>query len=320
MMELYCGLDCGGTKTSCVLADENGRILGKGESGPSNYLTCSKELAAHSIKESIQIAFDDANLKPCRLRCTYAASAAIEVNNGAGHIPFLMSCIDTALIYANSDAMPVWFAVARKEPAIVTISGTGAVTYAFWGQQFIKSGGWGPWFGDEGSGYDIGRKLINAASRTQDGREDKTSILQSVCRHFAIDDFNQIYNILRAGDWRSIIASAAVCINDLYQNGDQAAVEILQNASRELVLAVKTVLKRACFDRSVPLILSGGLLKDGQPLNSLVRQQLCNEDGISEIVTPQVPIAVSAAAMALYENGKENKAEEILLNYREKQW
>ena len=311
-MDIYCGLDSGGTKTRCVLADEGGRMLGIGESGPSNYLFCSKEKASHSIKESIQKAFYYANREPVSLKCSYIASAAIEVNNGASHIPFISTCVDTQLIHANSDAVPVWFAVARKNPAIVTISGTGSVTYAFWEDNFIKSGGWGALFGDEGSGYDIGRRAINASSRVQDGRENHTCILEAIYRHFKIADIRELHYILRNGDQRSIVASAAICVIELYKKGNVLAAEILKTASKELFLAIQTVLDRAGFEKDVPLILSGGLLKDELPLNHMLHQMLQEEKSISKIVTPQVPIAASAAAMALYENGKRSSSELLL--------
>lgn len=314
-MDLFCGLDCGGTKTLCVLADENGRIVGTGNGGPSNYLFCSESLARESIKESIQNAFCDANLQRCRLKYTYVASAAIEVYHGEKHMPFLSTCIDTEHLSANSDVVPVWFAGSGKDAAIVVISGTGSVTYAFWGKDYIKAGGWGSLLGDEGSGYDIGRRAINAATRAQDGRREDAHILRAVCRHFDVTDLHAIRRLLRDGDQRSLIASVAQCVCELFNDGDSAAIEILQYAANELALAVKTVAKMAAFKEPVPLIVSGSLLQPGRPLHTLLGQQLQDTQYISHISAPRISAAASSAAIALYENGRRQSADKLLKEY-----
>lgn len=314
-MDLFCGLDCGGTKTLCILADEHGKVVGTGNGGPSNYLFCSESLARESIKGSIQKAFHDAALENCRLKCAYAASSAVEVYHGERHIPFLSTCIDSEKLYANSDAVPVWFAGAGKDAAIVVISGTGSVTYAFWDKGYVKAGGWGSLLGDEGSGYDIGRRAINAATRAQDGRSGDTRILQAVCQHFGVKGLRDIRVLLREGDQRSLIASAAQCVCELYDCGDPAAIGILQYAAEELALAVKAAAGMAAFTGPVPLIVSGSLLRPGRPLHALLLRQLRGAGYISRICASRIPAAAAAAAMALYESGMEQSAARLLGEY-----
>ena len=55
-MKVFAGFDCGGTSTRCMLVDDTGRILGLGKAGPANYLYCGKEMAAQSIRDSIDLA------------------------------------------------------------------------------------------------------------------------------------------------------------------------------------------------------------------------------------------------------------------------
>lgn len=316
-MVLYCGLDCGGTKTLCVLADENGKILGTGRGGPSNYLSCPREIARNSILESVVKAFSHASILPRHIDYAFVASASIEVHRGEKHLPFLASCLDAEHLYADSDTIPVWFASAGKDPAIVTISGTGSVTYAFQGDHFIKAGGWGPWLGDEGSGYDIGRRLINAASRQYDGREENKEVLEAVCKHFGIEDFHLIHSVLGKGDKLSLTASAAQCACKLYCSGNQTAAEILRNAAKELTLAIRTVIKGAGFEAPVPLILSGSLLKPQQPLYNLLMENITGEKHIARVCVPEIPAAAAAAAMLLHWNGRQEACGKLLAEYRE---
>ncbi len=314
-MELYCGLDCGGTKTLCVLADENGKVIGTGRGGPSNYLSCSEDLARSSIQQSINSAFRNGDMQPRLLKYTYVASAAVEVNCGDRHIPFFSSCVHTEYLVVNSDAVPVWFSVARRNPAIVTISGTGSVTYLFKENSFFKTGGWGPLLGDEGSGYDIGRKAINRATRVQDGREENDKFLRAVCDHFGIKELRAIHRILKNGEHRSLIASVAKCVCDLYSEGDSTAVDILQGAAKEIALSIKSVIKKAGLKKPVPLVVSGSLLKPGEPFLDLLMQSVKDSEYISEITESLIPAAVSAAAMALYEGNRIDAAEEMMKKY-----
>ena len=58
------GIDGGGTKTVALLSDLDGRILGHGLGGPSNYQVVGLRAASESLHQAIRAAFADANLEP----------------------------------------------------------------------------------------------------------------------------------------------------------------------------------------------------------------------------------------------------------------
>ena len=91
------GIDGGGTKTACVLTDEEGRLLGTGIGGPSNYLYCGKELAAESVRTATEQAFKEAGLEPQKLDAAYMASAAILLQHGDAHVLQLPEVGDGAI-------------------------------------------------------------------------------------------------------------------------------------------------------------------------------------------------------------------------------
>ncbi|WJH35503.1 hypothetical protein N6H14_05655 [Paenibacillus sp. CC-CFT747] len=56
-------------------------------------------------------------------------------------------------------------------PGILVIAGTGSAAAARTEEgRLLSCGGWGPWFGDEGSGYWLGCEALRAAARAADGR------------------------------------------------------------------------------------------------------------------------------------------------------
>ncbi|MBQ9832605.1 MAG: hypothetical protein IJO48_02625 [Clostridia bacterium] len=308
-MELFAGFDGGGTKTLCVLADENGNILGVGKGGPSNYLFCGKELAAQSVRDSIEQAFSKAGAAMRPLRSAYMCSAATEIYCGESHVPFFSTCIDTQQLTCNSDIVPVWYGAVQGAPAIMTISGTGAATYACWDDKYAKASGWGALMGDEGSGYDIGHKAVQIATRIYDKRESDNEFLEAICKHYEVETPRGLHRVFRMGDQRSLVASATVPVFELYQKGNETAKKLLEYAANEIVLAVKTAGREAGFTAPVPLIVSGSLLHPERCLYGLVEECIAkNCDCVSEMMPAPMHPAVAAAALAMSEAGRKEQS------------
>ena len=60
-LNVYLGVDGGGTKTQAVLFDEDGNVLGEGYAGASNPLRVGVETAVAAIFQSTDAACDAAN-------------------------------------------------------------------------------------------------------------------------------------------------------------------------------------------------------------------------------------------------------------------
>ena len=61
-MAYYLGIDGGATKTHIVLSDATGRLVGEGQSGPSNYHIVGVEQAAANLTSSISQALAESAL------------------------------------------------------------------------------------------------------------------------------------------------------------------------------------------------------------------------------------------------------------------
>lgn len=310
-MKIYAGFDCGGSKTRCMLVSEAGDILGVGKSGPSNYLFCGKLAASESIKESIRKAFEDADLPMCRLEGIFVASASVEVFCGSAHEKFFEEVTGCTNVVCNSDVFPVWYAGSRFAPAVVMIAGTGTVAYLLEGEAFVKASGWGPLFGDEGSGYDIGINTARRFSRMSDGREEADEeFCCEIMRFFDIESPRRLLRAVNQGDHRERSASLTRVVMSLYDRSNKTAIEIVNYAAEELALSAKTVASRA--KSPVSLVLSGGLLQNDTPLRRGLIERLSSFEKINQIVTPACDAVRSAAAIALLNNGKADAAERLM--------
>ena len=313
-MKLFAGYDGGGTKTACVLTDETGRILGSGIGGPSNYLYCGREVAAESVRTATAQAFANAGIPEQRLYTAYMASAAILIQYGDAHVPFFSTCIDADHVICESDIYNIWFGSVRERPAVITIAGTGSITYICSKENYLRVGGWGPLLGDEGSGYDLGLRALKLACRMYDGREPKEEdFMAAMFRHHETATPGELLRKLNRGDTRSAVADTAKAVFALYDQGSPTAAALLESCAEEIALTVRTAIRRDGGSAEYPLILSGGLVRKESPLYAMLQEKLLQPgSGISEITALQVHPAVASAALALHHAGYEDAVELLL--------
>jgi len=314
-MKYFAGYDGGGTKTACVLTDETGRFLGSGVGGPSNYLYCGKEIAARSVCEATEQAFAAAGLKPVRLEAAYMASAAILIRNGDAHVPFFSTCIDAEKLWCDSDLMPIWFGTAGEKPAVVSIAGTGAITYVCSKDELIRVNGWGTLLGDEGSGYDLGLHAARLAMRMSDKREQpEEDFVRAIFGHYGVTTPRELlYHLHHSDDQRSEVASAAKTVFALYEKGSAAAEKLLRRTADEIALAVLTAVREGPLEK-YPVIFSGGLVRKESALIPMLREKLLGQEGVSEMLWPEAHPAAASAALALHMVGSDDAADKLLQN------
>jgi glucosamine kinase len=74
-----------------------------------------------------------------------------------------------AQVMVESDAFIALIGAIGVDPGILLIAGTGSIVIGRDKDRSIfRAGGWGPYFGDEGSGFWIGREAIRTALRSID--------------------------------------------------------------------------------------------------------------------------------------------------------
>ena len=313
-MKIFAGFDCGGSNTRCMLVSEDGRELGVGKGGPSNYLFCGKEVAKQSIEDSIRRAFEAAGLEQQPIEGMFIASAAIEVFEGEGHMNFFKEVTGCQQVECDSDIFPVWYAGSRFEPAIAMIAGTGAVIYLLRDNTYIKSSGWGPQFGDEGAGFDIGIHAIQYTARMADLRMDMDDeFYQAVMAHFEVplDKPHRLLRAVNTGEFRSRVASVTPVVVKLCEQGNPTAKTLISYAADELLLAVKAVAKQV-EGQQFALLLSGGLLTNDTPLQKMLLERVKEVPQLSEVQIPDVPAVRSAASIALLRSGRKEAAERLM--------
>ncbi|MDD2497224.1 MAG: BadF/BadG/BcrA/BcrD ATPase family protein [Desulfitobacteriaceae bacterium] len=132
-MEYIIGVDGGGTKTKAVAYNLEDKEIGKGRSGFGNLLLDFNKAAAHIINAIEQCAISikaDGGQGKCL--AIYLGLAGIEANNNIEKIKTLLKEKFHCQILAFHDSQLAHAAILKGEDGIITISGTGSVSYGLY--------------------------------------------------------------------------------------------------------------------------------------------------------------------------------------------
>ncbi len=162
------GIDVGGTKTVCLLADEVG-VVRRSSRGPGANLQAVGEL---EIEKIVHRVMEEVLTDHERPDVVCMGIAGVDREDDARVVTAIMRRISHgSRVLVVNDALIALVAAAGESPGIVIVAGTGSIAYGRNARGLAaRAGGWGHMIGDEGSGYWIGRLALAAAVREVDGR------------------------------------------------------------------------------------------------------------------------------------------------------
>lgn len=263
---LFLCVDGGGSKTEALLADDAGRVLGRGLSGGSNALSVGARQAERAVAEAVSMALGTTEMGHVTLLYLF--------------IPGFSQCMPlpwNVKTVLESDSANAYFGALGQPGGIVLLAGTGsfAVSYDAAGRE-TSVGGWGPMLGDEGSGYDIGRRAVVRTLKDHDAGRPQGALGQCVLAHYGAKDASQlVHQIYHGGCDRKQMADLCPKVGELARQGDRDARQVLTQAAHALAeLAV--MLQRRLGLREAPAALLGGVSGLGdvltQPLSEALKE------------------------------------------------
>src|SRR5690606_14413460 len=98
-------------------------------------------------------------------------------------------------LLVENDCLSALLGSTQNKAGVLLIAGTGSIVFAHDGNnRIVRSGGWGHRFGDEGSGYWIGKQAIESVLKMQDGRGENTLLAKLVLEKFDFTKIEELYN------------------------------------------------------------------------------------------------------------------------------
>ncbi len=299
---LFLGFDGGATKTTGVAIDSSRNVVAEETGGPSNFQIIGTEKASENIVATAELILTKAGADFSRIKTVYLGlTGAGRIGDADrmrdGFIGYLVKRhYPVPVIQIGSDAIAALEGAFSGRPGMILISGTGSILFAKDDDERIhRVGGWGRLIGDEGSGYAIGRACLAAVSREMDGRGRKT-LMSSLLKERKLIE-NQRTMIAAVYQDNLDIASLATIVIEAAEREDEAALEIVANAVRELTSHVRAALPK--LNKAVPLALIGSVLSTDNFLSRNVKQLIKTEFPQISIQKPDHPPALGAALLAL---------------------
>jgi N-acetylglucosamine kinase-like BadF-type ATPase len=165
----------------------------------------------------------------------------------------------------ENDAVAAWRgAFGAQHRGVVMISGTGSAAYARYDGTEARAGGWGAELGDQGSGYDIGRRALIALLRHRDGTGPATSLREPILAHLGLARADAIIDHVHFDMQPSDVAALAPIVLAHARDRDPVAVSITDAAAGALaeIAAAAARAVRPQATEAIPVSLVGGLSRD----------------------------------------------------------
>lgn len=278
MDRLYVGIDGGGTKTLCLVAQGSGEVLGYGLGGAANTNFTSVEQARQSLDDAIAGAWRAAGPPH------HPPQAAVLTGPVPGAMAEEIARRETgvAALEHASEGLSAWYAALAFTQSTygVTIgAGTGAVAQGFnrQGEQATASA-WGGLFGDEGGAYWIAIEGMRAVARAEDGRDPPTALRQGLAEMFQFSNlWDFVHVVYQKPLHRREVAAFSPVVARVAAQGDAKAQEILRRAGHELAEAALAVVRRLGLSSDeFPLVPFGSVFKAGpwlmEPFQEEIKQ------------------------------------------------
>lgn len=308
MTDFFAGVDGGGSKTRVIIADALGNHLADVTGAGSAMAPGRGDQSAQIIGDLVRQAASEAGMTGGTLRALVAGVAGVGRVNEQRALTAALEDLELAEeVSVEGDGEIALTDAFGFGAGIILISGTGSIAYGRSPARVsARTGGWGPTFGDEGSGAWIGRKALAIVASAADGREPQTALSGAILTAAQVNDPTELIPWAIAATPKGFAALAPAVFNAA-SAGDIRANSLVGFAVEELVLHVRALaLKLFIDDRAaVPLAFSGGLLQKGSLLRKRLEQRLRSAVPGAQVRAAEIIPARGAvrAAISLVESG-----------------
>jgi glucosamine kinase len=245
-MQLFLGIDGGGTGCRAGLADGSGRLLGQGQAGSANIVS-DPVTALRNVLSATEQAMSAAGV------VADPADVVAVLGMAGANVPAYADPFRASLPFGRSrlvsDAVTAARGALGEADGIVAALGTGSVYCRQSGGSYCQIGGWGLILGDEASGAWIGRSILSRALRACDGLVEDTLLLQDLRAELGGPP------ALVAFARTAVPADFARFAPRVLLSPDAAASAIRDEAARWVVAAVESLQ----HGDALPVVFLGGL-------------------------------------------------------------
>lgn len=273
----FLGVESGGTKTTALLVDAQTELPARTlKFSAGNVAVIGKKATERLISEILTVL----NLKDNPGEITWATFALA----GTGRVEenkIALEIIKSAGIKTFSlmtDAEILNYAVFGDEPGILLASGTGSIcVFKDKENQYVQIGGWGYLLGDEGSGFDIGKKAIRTAVSHAELKKQPSELTRALLSFYAQKSPMDLISIATVTkNPQSKIASCAKLVCELAEKNEPNALKIIDSTVEELLVLADRAITESKSQAPYNVALAGGVLKESSIVNIKFKERAKN--------------------------------------------
>ena len=278
MNDIVVGVDGGGSRTRVMVGTADGEVLTTLD-GPKSAVVPgqaarSADVIADLVTRALAEVAQPGAVIPRVLYCGVAGTGRGEERKALHAALDARELAEEVVI--DSDGLIAMYDAFEDRAGILLVAGTGSVAYGRSpAGEIVRCGGWGPTFGDEGSGGWIGKRALGIVAASSDGREPPTALLFPILAATQCEDVEDLIPWAKAADARAF-ASLAPVVFSTAAAGDPRANALITLAAEELVLHIRALARQLFTDEraAVAVALSGGLMDRTSPLRKRLEQRI----------------------------------------------
>ncbi|HEY42672.1 MAG TPA: ATPase [Anaerolineae bacterium] len=296
------GLDGGGSRTLCVVLDERAQEISRGQGGPSNHQSVGVEAARQAIRHAMTAALDAIGNPALEAACW--GMAGLDRPEDEDIIKEMAQALlpEVHVEIVHDSTIALVGGTGGKRVGVVIIAGTGSIAVGYHPSgRVARAGGWGHLLGDEGSGYYIALRGLNTATRAQDGRGPMTSLVNRMAEAVDVPTLEDLANRIYLEGWAAPeVATLAPVVLKAAEEGDEQAMQIVEDAGMELALAARVVIEALeMVNEAFEVVLSGGVFKGSPRMVEIIQKELRAVNPRAEVILPRQEPVRGAGLIAL---------------------
>ena len=287
------GIHCGDRDTLAVLANSEGRILGRGLSKLRFNNPAEPEEWLPAVEQALEEACISAGCSSAVPDLAWIGISGLGRRDGHElETYFQRGQLGRVSVHVSSEADLVLAAGVSQGWGVAISAGATSMVVATNPEGIAtKAGGWGSLFGENGSAFAVGMLAVQALTRSLDGRAGLTLLVDGIMQHWNIKTAGELYhkvyleNITQADfvDLVDIVLNAA-------RDGDVAARAILHKTADDLACLTSAVATRLELPSKFPCALYGSILTGNSPIRKILLEELIKKgfmpDPILEVKEP----------------------------------
>jgi len=306
-MKYFIGIDGGGTKTQCVIANENREFLFECFGGPSNFIMIGTQVVSETLLSLINQCTEALKIKPEEIESVVLGTTGAGRRTDAEVLEkdFLAYCKDQNVkindFYVISDALAALEGAFSGKTGSILIAGTGSIMFGKDPQGVIhRVGGFGRFIGDEGSGYSLGRKGLAAVAKAFDGRGKETKLSEKLKVNYGINSLDDLITLIYKNNFD--IASFAKVLIDTADEGDIVSRYIIIDEIEELALHVQTMLDKFNV-HEMRLVFIGSLIAKRNVYSNALHDKMYTHFPNVKVIEPELNPAQGALIVGMERKG-----------------